>query len=174
MLVVIIGVIGAVGISGFRFLVRRARVQSVALEIAGWIENVRNGAADSIVPSDLADPVDGGCAINFIADATLPAGSELATVDPPNCIPENRLVIPDSIRPDSVTISGLETVVFTPRGLWTDDEGSPGDGMAISITLVPVGPERCVRLTPVLGAVEIGRPLNGSTACADDAEWRTL
>ena len=60
-IVVIIGVIGAVGIGGFNFLVRRARVQSVALEVAGWLEQVRNAAADEVIANTAA----GGCVVTF-------------------------------------------------------------------------------------------------------------
>lgn len=164
--IVIIGVISAVGIGAFFFLVRRARVQSVALEVAGWIENVRNAAADEISQ----DTGLGGCVLTFTPLPSMAADAPLAIAD---CnVPEDELSVPQTIQQDTVTIVSPGTIIFTPRGLWTDADGTPGVPFLMTLTLDGGGPLRCVRLTPTLGAVEIGRPNNLAGATCE--EWQTL
>lgn len=156
--IVIIGVTAAIGVQAFFFLVRRARVQSVALEVAGWIENVRNVAADEVNQAESQ----GGCVITFTPSAGMGAQAPLASVDD-NCnMPEDVLRIPNTIQQDQVTVDSPLIVIFTPRGLWTDANGSPGDEFLMTITLEAGGPLRCVRLSPTLGSVEIGRPDSSS------------
>lgn len=156
--IVIIGVTAAVGIPAFFFLVQRARIQSVALEAAGWLENVRNAAADEINPIDNQ----GGCVVTFTPAGGMAAGDSLATVDPNCTLPENELLIPQAVQQDTVTVAGPETIVFTPRGLWTDAQGNLGQNFQLDMTLDGGGPLRCIRLSPTLGSVEIGRPAGGA------------
>lgn len=166
---VILGVIGAVGIGGFFFLVRRARVQSVALEVAGWLENVRNGAADEVIANNLA----GGCVVTFdIGNRT--AGQQIAAVDADCTLPESNLRVPPGVQQDSVNLAvvGSNPVTFTPRGMWIDNAGAPGQSFVLTISLNNALPVRCVRLSPVLGTVEIGRPAN--SAVANCTNWQAL
>lgn len=178
-IVVILGVISAVGIQAFFFLVRRARVQSVALEIAGWIENVRNAAADNVDRDDDGSDDEGGCVVDFTLTASQ-VGEQLAeaTCETAATLPENILRIPPGLQaPNTVSVSldpGTEPIVFTPRGMWTQGESEPGQDFRLLITLDGGGPSRCVRLSPVLGSVDIGRPNGSVQACADGAEWETL
>lgn len=166
--IVILGVTAAIGIQAFFFLVRRARVQSVALEVAGWIESVRNAAADEVNQTENQ----GGCVITFTPAGGMAAQTSLATVDD-NCpVPEDELRIPNTVQQDQVTIDSPETVIFTPRGLWTDEDANPGAQFLMTITLDGGGPLRCVRLSPTLGSVEIGRPDNSAgNACQN---WQLL
>lgn len=167
--IVILGVIGSVGIQGFFFLVRRARVQSVALEVAGWLEQVRNAAADEVFPRQ-------GCQITF-ATGTLAGGVQLAAVDQTGgaCpFPEPVLRVPPGVQLDTVQIAvaGTNPLVFTPRGLWIAPGGAIGQNFLLSMTLTGGGPLRCIRLTPTLGSVEIGRPPNSAgDTCTN---WQTL
>jgi Tfp pilus assembly protein FimT len=167
-LVMIIGVIGAVGAGGFFFLLRRARVQSVALEVAGWLEQVRNVAADRVS----SDANAGGCVVTFQAGDRL-AGGQIATVDSDCTFPEAILKVPQSVQQDSVNISATGSpVTFTPRGMWIDSAGAPGQTFLLTIRLNNTLPVRCVRLSPVLGNVEIGRPANSlADTCTN---WQTL
>lgn len=165
--IVILGVIGAVGIQGYFFLVQRARVQSVALEIAGWLEQVRNAAADNVV----ADNQAGGCVATFSA-GDLSVGQQIAIVDADCDVLETTLLVPPGVQQDSVTLNAVDPVIFTPRGLWTDDAGLPGQQFLLTIRLNNALPVRCIRLSPVLGTVEIGRPPNSLDPICDN--WRTL
>lgn len=170
--VVIMGVTAAVGIGAFFFLVRRARANSVALEVAGWIENVRNAAADEV--SNQANA--GGCVITFSAGNGQAAGVQLASVDNACTMPETVLRIPPGVQQGTVstniTPDGANQVIFTPRGLWTNGQGQPGQNFQLNIQLDGGGPLRCVRLSPTLGSLEIGRPTTfAGDTCQD---WQTL
>lgn len=191
--VVILGVFGSIGIMSFAYLVRRARAQSVSLEIAGWIENVRNAAADEVA----ADVNAGGCQLTFTPNAGNPmaAGDQLASVDGACTLPEDVLRIPQNVQQDTVTVgvcyyasnqanppattncaSNDTAVIFTPRGLWTESNGNLGRYLYMTISLQPgfgAGPLlRCVRLTPTLGSVEVGRP--ASSAGNVCTQWQLL
>lgn len=170
--IVIIGVIGSVGIAGFFFLVRRARVQSVALEIAGWIEQVRNAAADEVSPQGNQ----GGCQVNWFPNNGMAPQAALAIVDQNCTAPENTLFIPVTIQQETVSVAladgSPDPIIFTPRGLWTNQAGVPGVNFQLNIQLDGGGPLRCVRLSPTLGSVEIGRPNNfGGGQCQN---WQLL
>jgi prepilin-type N-terminal cleavage/methylation domain-containing protein len=170
-IVVILGVIAAVGSGAFFYLIRRARVQSVALEVAGWLEQVRNTAADRV--ADTAQ--EGGCLVAFTSD-TYNAGEPIASADCPMAEPILR--VPPGVQDDSVTIdvAGPSSFVFTPRGMWIDTSGSPGGAndneFQLTIRLNNSLPIRCVRLSPTLGSVEIGRPPNSTEAICQN--WQTL
>lgn len=194
-LVVIIGVIGSIGIMSFAFLVRRARAQSVSLEIAGWIENVRNAAADEVSAVEAA----GGCQMTFNPGTSMAAGTQLASVDGACTLPEDVLRIPPGVQQDTVSVgtcfidandpppsadscsTSPADVIFTPRGLWGEPDTSTntltvGNFFYVTIELQAgfgAGPLlRCVRLTPTLGSVEVGRP--ASSAGDSCSEWELL
>lgn len=171
--IVIIGIISAVGIPAFFFLVRRERVNSVALEVAGWVELVRNAAADEI--SVAGNPNTEGCEITF--ETPLTALGPSALIASADCdLPEDELRTPaDSQEPIDIAFPSVQPpIIFTPRGIWiVDDEDSlPNVDFEIVIELNGNRPLRCVRLSRVLGSVEIGRP---DTFLGDDCTiWRTL
>lgn len=169
--VVIMGVTAAVGIGGFFFLLRRERANSVALEVAGWIEYVRNAAADEV--SAQADA--GGCVITFSTGNGQAAGDQLASVDDACTLPETILRIPTGVQQGTVSTSiseGSSPVIFTPRGLWTNNQGQTGQDFQLDIELDGGGPLRCVRLSPTLGLVEIGRPNTFAGEICQN--WQTL
>lgn len=174
-IIVILGVIGAVGIQGFFFLVLRGRVQSVALEVAGWLEQVRNAAANEVTPVGTS----GGCRVTFDTGSRAFNG-QIAVVDTAGgaCpLAETPLLVPPGIQQDSVTITPTGSpFTFTPRGLWVDGSNNPGTNFRVAIALNGATPVRCIRLSPTLGTVEIGRPPNsGSTDCSDaGATWEGL
>lgn len=167
-IVVILGAIGAVGIQGFFFLVRRARVQSVAVEVAGWLEQVRNAAADEVTANNLQ----GGCVVTFdTGDRS--AGQQIAAVDAACNVPETTLRVPQEVQQDSVNLNAVGSpFTFTPRGMWIDGQGAPGQTMQLTIRLNNALPVRCVRLSPALGTVEVGRPPNSASATCDN--WQTI
>lgn len=163
--VVIIGILASIATQGLSFLLRRARLQSVALATAGWIELVRNTAANRVS----SDSSQGGCEVSFSTVAS-GVGDQLASSD---CeIPEKVLRIPAELQNDTVTITTTldNPLIFTPRGLWTDKSGASGASFQLDIVLNGGGPKRCVRLTPTLGSVELGRS-NSNAACD---QWQTL
>lgn len=170
--VVILGIFASISLPSFFRLLQRERLQSVALETAGWLESVRNVAANQVSGSANA----GGCQVTFY-QGTLSANSMLAIVDS-ECsasLPTSELRIPIGVQQESVQVSVASPsdriVIFTPRGLWINSAGEPGPTFELSLALSDSGGLlRCVRLSPALGAVEIGRPDN-STLCN---RWESL
>lgn len=173
--IVIIGIISAVGVPAFFSLVRRERVNSVALEVAGWLELVRNAAADEVSVGGNNE----GCQIDFVPNPTnLGSRAQIASAD---CdLPEDQLFTPPDLRETvNITFPNVQPpIIFTPRGVWivAGAEGEPpvlanADFIA-EINLGGNRPIRCVRLSRVLGSVEIGRPNTflGATCTV----WRTL
>lgn len=171
-IIVIVGVFAAVGIQGFFFLVRRARIQAVALEVAGWLEQVRNAAADEVRPNNLQ----GGCEVNFTS-GNRSIGQPIANVVIPalgDCpVPETILNVPPGIEGDlvNVTVQGAP-FTFTPRGLWITSSNQPGQTFLLTLRLNNDRPVRCIRLSPVLGSVEIGRPANSAEVTC--VNWQRL
>jgi len=164
--VAIIGILASIATQGFLFLLRRERLQSVSLASAGWIELVRNSAANRVS----ANSSQGGCEVNFSTSASA-VGDQLASVS--GCsVPEPILRIPGELQNDTVTVTTSlgNPLIFTPRGLWTDASGAPGASFQLDLVLNGGGPRRCVRLTPTLGSVELGRS-NSDAACD---QWQTL
>lgn len=168
----ILGVFAGISLPSFFRFLQRERLHSVALETAGWLESVRNVAANQVSGSTNA----GGCQVTF-SQGTLSANSVLATVNS-ECsasLPTPELRIPAGIQQDTVQVSvsgpSDRIVIFTPRGLWINSAGEPGPSFQLSLTLANSGGLlRCVRLSPALGAVEIGRP-DSSTSCN---RWESL
>lgn len=165
-IVVIIGVLASIATQGLFFLVRRERLQSVALATAGWLELVRNAASNRVS----ANTSQGGCEISISTFAAA-VGDQLASVS--GCVvPEPILRIPSELQNDTLTVTATlgNPLIFTPRGLWTDSAGTTGVNYQIDFVLNGGGPRRCVRLTPTLGSVELGRS-NSTAACN---EWQSL
>lgn len=168
--VAILGILSAIAIPSFFFILQRERIQSVALEVAGWLEQVRNAAADEVSASGTG----GGCEVTFGSSGILAANGQLATVNTDCSVPTPILNVSDGVQQNtiSVIVSGDNPIIFTPRGMWINTAGVPGTSFQISMTLSGFGsPLRCVRLSPVLGAVEIGRPQNNSATCTN---WMSL
>jgi prepilin-type N-terminal cleavage/methylation domain-containing protein len=166
--VVILSILASIAIPSFLFVLQRERIQAVALDVAGWLEQVRNAAADQVA----SDASAGGCLVTFNT-GSFSAGQTLAQVDQQCAVPNTVLSVPEGVQQNTVTasIAGSNPIVFTPRGLWIDAQGVPGQNIQLSLTLSGLGtPIRCIRLSPVLGAVEIGWP-KGSATCNS---WNSL
>lgn len=181
--VAILGIASAIAIPSFAFVLRRERVNAVALEVAGWLEEVRNLSARQVDPSATA----GGCAVSLVSTATaLAPGGTIGTVASV-CNPRNPVLrIPDvqgasfdirTISPggaggttpegDNDEADGgsglpsgandeMTAVVFTPRGMWTSVPPAEGD-LEVRIRLSDgSGPMRCVRMSSILGSIDIG------------------
>jgi prepilin-type N-terminal cleavage/methylation domain-containing protein len=168
--IVILGIFSSIAIPSFFNFLQREKLQSVALEIAGWLELVRNSAANQVSVAANA----GGCEITFFP-GLLSVNTPLAEVDQAcaTTVSTPVLRVPEGVQQDSVQVAvvGSNPFVFTPRGMWINNQGAPGQSFVVSLNLGGAGgPLRCVRLTPTLGSVEIGRP-QGSATCNN---WESL
>ena len=108
--VAIIGILASIATQGFLYLLRRERLQSVSLATAGWIELVRNSAANRVS----ANSSQGGCEVNFSTSASA-VGDQLASVS--GCsVPEPILRIPSELQNDTVTVTtSLGNPLRAPR-----------------------------------------------------------
>ena len=188
LVVVIVGIMSSLVISFSLSILRRERVNSLALRFAGWIEEVRNLSARR-VGSGMATE---GCAITFsVPSSALVAGAQLAIVSPAGaaadtCAPrdgglvfrDGKFVIPSDLEGSfsfkvvrtntSTTVSNL---IFTPRGtvgLAADSSGlitSSGE-FTIKLLLNGKGPMRCLRVSETLAVVDLAA-VNTTSVDAD-------
>jgi prepilin-type N-terminal cleavage/methylation domain-containing protein len=150
--VVILGVVSSIAVAGFNSVLRRERINAVALETAGWFEEVRNQAARR-VDEDLNA---GGCAITLSPSSSMASGAVLATAESACGARDATLRIPADL---GGTISASSTngnsIIFTPRGLWIASPAVTGP-LEIRMVLDGGGPMRCVRISETLGSIDIG------------------
>ena len=163
--VVILGVVSSIAVAGFNFVLRRERINAVALETAGWFEEVRNQAARR-VDEDLNA---GGCSITLSPSSSMASGAVLATAESACGARDATLRIPADL---GGTVSAQSTngtsIIFTPRGLWIASPAVTGP-LEIKMVLDGGGPMRCVRISEILGSIDIGssNTANLGAACTD-------
>ena len=151
--VVVLGVLAAVAVPGFLFVLRRERINAVALELAGWLEEVRNLSARRVDN----DPSVGGCAISLSLTSGMGANAVLATAEQACGARLPQLRIPSDFQGTlTAESSNGNSIIFTPRGLWIAEPSVSGP-LEIRLLLDGGGPLRCVRLSETLGSVDIGR-----------------
>ena len=181
--VVILGIAAVSAGTGLLSVSRRERLNALALEIAGWIEQVRNQAANQINATDSL----GGCTVlfnNSISSAG--AGAGLASIQSGSTCPNlssTSLSIPNarsstfricsnqsSCGGGSGSASSQQTIVFTPRGMI---RATPALGASsiyeYRFTLSDLrGPKRCVRISDITGSVDLGYGSDAdlATACS--------
>jgi Tfp pilus assembly major pilin PilA len=180
-IVAVIGILSAIVVPSFLFALRRERVNALAFHTAGWLEEIRSIAAREVTP----DATAGGCAIVIAGNqANARAGDVIAGIT--GCTArEPRLRVPDtwggsfqirhSIPSGSISnapsagdcsasgipvalCSGSVRLFFTPRGMWSSDSvANLRDDLELRIALADGdGPRRCVRLSSILGSIDIG------------------
>ncbi len=190
--VAVLGVVAAIAVPSFLFVLRRERVNALAFEIAGWLEESRSIAARAVNPN----PSAGGCAIVIAApQADAQAGDVIAGIT--GCAARDtqlrvtdtwggRFRISHSIAAGSITnaptaadctasgipstlCSGSVRLFFTPRGMWSSDSvANLSDDLEIRIAPADgSAPRRCVRLSSILGSIDIGSANAGgvTTGC---------
>lgn len=153
----ILGSIAAVGGSSLYNLARRERANAVASELAGWLDMVNHDARRANTP------LDGATCTVTVSTGNLAAGDQLAAVTPAVCAQQNTLTVPDlaNTSPMVNVTATPATFEFSPRGTVATDEG--GD-VLIRILVNNAKEVRCVRLTWLIGVLEVGRNNEGG-AC---------
>lgn len=177
--VIIIGIIASLAVGQGLSIVRRERINAVALDLAGWIEQTRNLAMKEVSETLTS----GGCVITFQAPAdSLAGGAVLASISsacaPPNngtthsngsfLVPRNiSATISTAYEQTGLTSSSAPTVTISPRGMWSPASGASG-ALTIKLLLDGGGPMRCVRISETLGFVDIGSLSTASkvTSCS--------
>lgn len=147
--IMVIGILGAVGYSVTFSWLNRNRVDSFVIDWSGWIEQVRNKASDRVSASDNS----GGCQISAASSLLgLRSGDQVATVSPTTCASSSIFVVPAYFGNPTFDVSIPSSVVYTPRGSVTNQSD-----IDFKVLLKPSGPLRCIRITSVLGMVQIGK-----------------
>lgn len=151
-IIVIIGVLAGLGFSSGLKEWRREKVNKVAIELSGWLENARRAA------------LRGSACTVTINTGTLNNGGTLATA---TCIPRWPLQI--DIQDSNVRYSISSTsnsFIFTPRGTKSPASGN----VDITVALSPdQGVTRCVSVQGLLGIVGLGKVSSGS--CITDQRF---
>ncbi|MCT0224854.1 prepilin-type N-terminal cleavage/methylation domain-containing protein [Synechococcus sp. CS-1328] len=140
--VVLIGIVGAVTISLGIDSWRRERLNAVVIELAGWLEEIsrnpeRNGTA---------------CTVTVDTGSRSP-GSRLARVEPTSCSANPAFNIPATFGSDNFNVgSSQDSWTFTPRGAI-----SSASDVQVRIAISGQQPVQCVRLSGTLGLIRLGR-----------------
>ena len=196
-IVAVIAIVAAITVPSFLFVLRRQRISALTLEIAGWLEATRSIAAREVNPNGLS----GGCAIVIAApQEQAQAGAVIAGIT--GCAARTmQLRVPDtwggrfrishSIPTGSISnaptaadcsasgipaalCAGSVRLFFTPRGMWSSDSvANLRDDLEIRIALADgSGPRSCVRLSSILGSIDIGSANAGGVQAACDSYAR--
>lgn len=162
--VVVIGILAAATISLTASEWRRERINTLAIDLAGWLEVVRNNSlkqTSSVTTS-------GGCTVTFSSLTAQAPGSILASVSPTNCAPESDFRIPGisgnlafSTAITNGSGANSNQIIFTPRG--TSMNTQP---INLNVRLDGTTSLRCVRVSANLGLISIG---NSESASASGA-----
>lgn len=160
--VAIIGILSSIAIVYTGIEWRRERVNTVALELAGWLESVR-GASLRETNSTTSS---GGCTITLTPFTSQPAGTALASVAPAACSNQSPFLISGvastSDRYSTASTNGT-AITFTPRGSVITTDSNQVD---IKILLDGSSVMRCVRVIATLGSIRIGRNDSASSISA--------
>ena len=197
--VVLIGISAAISVGSYSFVMRRERLNTLALEVAGWLEEARSLASREVSESTTT----GGCAIILGGPvSSAKTGDVIAVVqgDASNTcsVRQTSLRIPDtqgntfkigvyglgsgkaandSSNPCTASMglncSGSVYMYFTPRGMWSSDSIQAGQDMEIRIVHSDgKSPKRCVRVSSILGSIDIGQASTGDIATSCDTWGR--
>lgn len=136
---------------------RRQRVNAVAQELAGWMEEVMAFSTRE----------NSQCVIQINAGTFAP-GAVVAQVTNAGVCPvrEPTFRLPALVNPAGQTFQiGLfpanANITYTPRGTVTNQANTQ-----VVVALQPEGPVRCVRVSATLGLISIGRNDVATTAAA--------
>ena len=156
-IVVIIGILSGITISQSRNRWRDAQVSDLALQLAGWLEQISRSPESS----------GGSCTVTFTGGITggitLNNGSQLASVSPASCSPEPSFTVPTRFGNQQISAgASAASVVFTPRIAITSSTD-----IQVRLALLNQAPVRCVRLSAVLGLIRLGRNDASSSVTTD-------
>lgn len=202
--VFVLSIVASIAIPSFTFVLRRERVNAIALEAAGWLEEARSQSAREVNRELLEagddDSDEGGCVIILGgANNNASTGDVIATVESVSAercdVRQKSLILPDTKgerfkiavyglgagKPEGdpenpctsdigMPCSGSVSLFFTPRGMWSSSSVEADQNLEIRIAPIDgKGPKRCVRLSSILGSIDIGRSTNGdvSSSCTD-------
>ena len=155
-LMIVVAVIGLVASIAFNVSSqdwRRARLNRVVQEASAWLESIRKAAQRT----------QSGCVVTVNTLANQSPGSVLATVSnravgESSCGPEANLLFNADSPGDLISAQASSaTVIFTPRGTIVGASSAViSSDWEWRFALSSVSALRCIRLSGLLGAIQIG------------------
>lgn len=157
----ILGVVAAVGVYSSFNLARRERANTVASALAGWLDQVNRDVGRFNAQAGGAT-----CTVT-LSTGNLAEGAQMARVVPAACAIQPTLVVPDleANAPSVQLTASPASFVFTPRGTVV----ATTDPVGITLAVNGQPPLRCLRLSGILGALEVGR--NNAVSTGSCTEW---
>jgi prepilin-type N-terminal cleavage/methylation domain-containing protein len=163
--VAVMGILGSIVISFTGNEWRRERINTVAVELAGWLEEIRSNAFRETNSTTSL----GGCEVTFTAISASNASTQLASVSPTRCAanPIFRVTGLTGNHTYSSASSNGTQIIFTPRG--TTMNAQP---IELRLKIDSNTYLRCFRVSENLGLIRIGRNDNvtgapSSSSCSD-------
>lgn len=152
----LIGLVLGIGVTTVGREFRRERVNTVAIELAAWLEAVRSASQ--------RQPGTNPCVVTFSTTTPVSSGATLASVTPTTCSDQPSFTIRSfNNSADTFAIalnpSTPTTLTFTPRGTVSATTNTD-----MRIQLTGTNDMRCVRLTATVGLIRIG---SGTTTASD-------
>jgi type II secretory pathway pseudopilin PulG len=151
-IVAILGILSTVSISFSNLELQRARINSIQLALAGWLQVVQRSA----LLNQSSSPNEGGCSVAFDPGSGKTNGSRVATATPlGDCGPNSTLFVDiNNLGASEISLTSVPTIIFTPRGttIYPDDSNSA----EILFQLSNSSLVRCVRLSGIAGVIEVG------------------
>jgi prepilin-type N-terminal cleavage/methylation domain-containing protein len=127
---------------------RRQRVNTVAQSLASWLSQVRSASQRR---------TGSGCLVQFAATGNYSTGATIAEIVPGSAcigtIPEAQVKITGFGATDTFAFNrSTAQLQFTPKGMSTNTAD-----VILGITLQGSAPQRCVRISPLVAMIRMGR-----------------
>ncbi len=175
-LLMVVSVLGVLATASWKVItndLHRSRLNAVGMDFASWVESIRKAAKNTqggceITVANLSEAADGAKLASVIKlDATDPTKEDDSA---PYCA-KGRSEFLFNASSNGERLSSKTTtsvVVFTPRGtiLGSGSQALPNQ-VEVRLALKSIQNLRCIRLSGLLGALQIGS--HSSTADVDDS-----
>ena len=165
--VAVLAIVASLSLNTFGHDWRRAKLTSTAQEWAAWFELVRKAALRT----------ESGCLITVSALAAQPSGTAVAVAsnlgaNESTCAAEPTLRFLAPSQGDAInTAITSSSLIFTPRGtILGAGAAALSSGWELRLSLSTTDALRCIRLSGLLGAIQIGSnntTSNVSSSCTD-------
>jgi Tfp pilus assembly protein PilE len=174
-LLMVASVLGVLATASWRVItndLHRSRLNAVSFDFASWVESIRKAALNT----------GGGCEITVANLSQAADGSQLASVrnlnanDPPCSKNRTTFLFQASATNEQLSSEATTAViVFTPRGTILGAGSQPlPDQVEVRLALRSISNLRCIRLSGLLGALQIGshsQTSNVGTSCTSYARF---
>lgn len=164
-IVAVIGIVSSLALNLSSSELQRARINSVQLQLSGWLQVVQRAALEERNPN--------GCTLTLNAFSNQNSAI-IASVTPASCQPSTPILTLDGTNLGNVTVStstSAATLTFTPRGTTLYSSGTQLD---YRITISGSSQLRCVRVSDLAGVIQLGSTSSGGTLVADCMSYQRI